>query len=320
MRLVLANPRGFCAGVDRAIAIVEQLVEANDEPVFVRHEIVHNRVVVDDLRRRGAVFVEDISEIPRGSLAVVSAHGAPPEVFQIAKARALRLTDATCPLVSKVHLEVSRHARHGRSVVVIGHRSHVEVQGIIGYYVSVDRGEIHVVETECEARALEVATPDRIGYVSQTTLAVDQTRLIIEALRERFPALVDPHAQDICYATQNRQLAVRNLATVCDLILVVGAPHSSNSQRMREVATAAGVEAHLIEGAGDIQPHWISGRRSIGLTSSASAPEHLVQEVVDRIRVFDPTVAVDEFGQPESISFRLPLDSADLSRTGGAAR
>ena len=306
MKLILANPRGFCAGVDRAIKMVEELLEIFSEPVYVRHEIVHNRVVVDELRTKGAVFVNEISEIPTGAVAVLSAHGAPPEVYADAKLRGLRLFDATCPLVSKVHLEVARHARHGRSVAVIGHRNHVEVIGTIGYYDSAADGSIHVVESTEEARLLVVSDPGRIGYVSQTTLAFDQTQRIVDVLLSRFPKLVGPHSNDICYATQNRQDAVRTLAGDCDLIIVIGAPHSSNSVRMREVAETCGVEARLIERPSEIEPEWLSGRTRIGLTSSASAPESLVAGTVEFLLSLAPALVVETTGAPEHVSFNMP--------------
>jgi 4-hydroxy-3-methylbut-2-en-1-yl diphosphate reductase len=317
MRLVLANPRGFCAGVDRAIAVVEDLLERSTEPVFVRHEIVHNRVVVDGLRARGAVFVETLDEIPDGAVAVISAHGAPPEVFREGARRGLRLIDATCPLVSKVHLEVMRHARHGRAVVVIGHRAHVEVRGIVGYYQWPDGGGIHVVENAEEARNLTVPIPDRIGYVTQTTLALDETRRVIEVLKTRFPHLVAPHSQDICYATQNRQDAVRHLAKTCELILVIGAPHSSNSLRLCEVAQDAGVPDRLVQYPADIDAEWLAGRSVVGLTSSASAPEHLIAEAIARIKSFYPNLEVEEFGEAEQVKFRLPPELHVVEKSAG---
>ena len=317
MKLILANPRGFCAGVDRAIKMVEELLEIFPEPVYVRHEIVHNRVVVDELRTRGAVFVDEVSEIPPGAVAVLSAHGAPPEVYADAKSRDLRLFDATCPLVSKVHLEVARHARHGRSVAVIGHRNHVEVIGTVGYYNSAAGGAIHIVESTEEASRLEVPDPDRIGYVSQTTLAVDQTQRVVDVLRSRFPRLVGPHSNDICYATQNRQDAVRTLAGDCDLIIVIGAPHSSNSVRMREVAETCGVEARLIERPSEIEPQWLSGRTRIGLTSSASAPESLVAGTVEHMLFLAPALVVESTGEPERVSFNMPTALRGHGSAGG---
>jgi len=306
MRLFIANPRGFCAGVERAVAIVDRVLDALGPPVFVRHEIVHNRSVVEALRRRGAVFVEAMEAIPPGAAAVVSAHGAAPAEHEAARRRSLRLFDATCPLVTKVHLEVARHARHGRSVVVIGHRGHVEVEGILGHFAAGGPGRIAVVADAEEAAALSVPDPARIGCVTQTTLAVDQAARVIAVLRRRFPALVEPVSEDICYATQNRQDAVRALARDCGMILVLGAPHSSNSVRLCEVAEAAGAEARLIERPEQIDPAWLVGRDAIGLTASASAPERLVQQAVRRIATLVPGVAVAEIGAPEQVSFRLP--------------
>jgi len=320
MKLILVNPRGFCAGVDRAIKMVEELLNIFPEPVYVRHEIVHNRVVVDKLRAKGAVFVDEISEIPTGAVAVLSAHGAPPEVYADAKQRGLRLFDATCPLVSKVHLEVARHARCGRSVAVIGHRNHVEVIGTVGYYDSTAGGCIHVVESTEEARRVEVPDPERIGYVSQTTLAVDQTQRIVDVLLTRFPRLVDPHSTNICYATQNRQDAVRTLAGDCDLIIVIGAPHSSNSVRMREVAETCGVETRLVERPSEIEPEWLSGRTRIGLTSSASAPESLVAGTVEYLLSLAPGLVVESTGEPERVSFNMPTALRGHSSTGGLQR
>ncbi|CAN7438236.1 4-hydroxy-3-methylbut-2-enyl diphosphate reductase [Phenylobacterium sp. LjRoot225] len=314
MKLFLANPRGFCAGVERAIAIVEQMLSTAEEPVFVRHEIVHNRVVVEHLRARGAVFVEDVSEIPLGALAVVSAHGAPISVFREAGDRSLRLIDATCPLVSKVHLEVARHARQGRSVIVIGHRDHVEVKGIIGHYEHTGAAAVMVVESNAEAEAVAPPTPDNLGYVTQTTLSVSHARGIIAVLRRRFPHIIAPHAQDICYATENRQNAVRKLAEACDLILVIGAPHSSNSQRLKETAQGEGVAAQLIERPEEIQAEWLTGLRTLGLTSSASAPEHLVASTIERLTALSPGLVIEEFGKPEMISFRLPAGLSDFDR------
>ncbi len=283
MKLVLANPRGFCAGVDRAIAIVEGALDCNEGPVFVRHAIVHNNVVIERLSRRGAIFVEKLSEVPPGSRVVLSAHGSPPEVYAEAKALGLRVFDGACPLVTKVHLEVARHAKQGRAVAVIGHRDHVEVQGILGYYDNPNGDGAFVVEEETDVIAVPEPRSGEIAYVTQTTLAVDQTLQIVAALAARFPRIIAPHRQDICYATQNRQDAVRQLAKDCDLILVIGAAHSSNSTRLVEVAQRAGVTARLIETADEIGSGWLEGVKSLGLTSSASAPEYLVDAVIERL-------------------------------------
>jgi 4-hydroxy-3-methylbut-2-enyl diphosphate reductase len=319
MNLWLAHPRGFCAGVERAVKIVEELIDLVDEPVYIRHEIVHNRAVVDSLRARGAIFVERTDEIPPGGLAVVSAHGAAPDVFRDARAAELRVFDATCPLVSKVHLEVLAHAKAGRSVIVIGHRGHVEVVGTMGWYDNPDGGGIQVVEDVREAQEVQVRDPSAVAYVTQTTLEVESANRVVSVLRQRFPLLVGPHHDDICYATQNRQDAVRNLCQRCSLVLVLGAPHSSNSLRMVEVAREAGAEARLIESAAELQLAWLEGHADVGLTSSASAPEYLVAGTIDRLRVLVPGVLVRELGQPEHLVFKLPTPLLDL-RAARAAR
>jgi 4-hydroxy-3-methylbut-2-enyl diphosphate reductase len=311
MNLWLANPRGFCAGVERAVKIVEELITLVDEPVYIRHEIVHNRAVVDGLKARGARFVERIDEVPRDGLVVISAHGAGPDVFHEAQAAGLRLFDATCPLVSKVHLEVLAHARAGRSVLVIGHRGHVEVVGTLGWYDAPADG-IQVVADEREAREVQVRDPASVAYVTQTTLEVESANRVIAVLRERFPAIVKPHHDDICYATQNRQDAVRDLCRHCDRVLVLGAPHSSNSLRMVEVAQESGVDARLIESAAELQASWFEGATDVGLTSSASAPEHLVAAAVERIRALVADVRVRELGEPEHLVFKLPVPLLDL--------
>ena len=320
MDLQLANPRGFCAGVDRAIAVVNDLLELFGEPVFVRHEIVHNKVVVQDLRARGARFVEDVAEIPEGAVAVISAHGAAPSVFSSAKARSLRVFDATCPLVTRVQLKVARHAGNGESVIVIGHRGHAEVEGLLGCYDTSSGPGIFVVETEAEAGAITVPTPDRLGYVTQTTLALDQTRRIVEVLAARFPKLISPQAQDICYATQNRQTAVKTLAKECDLVLVIGAPHSSNSVRLCETVRAQGGFARLVETAAEINPDWLAGCRLVGLTASASAPEHVVQAVVARLREISHGLQISEIGVAENVVFRMPQALLNLQESAGLAK
>ena len=318
MNLWLANPRGFCAGVERAVKIVDELISLVDEPVYVRHEIVHNRAVVDGLRARGAVFVERIDEIPQGSLAVVSAHGAAPSVFREARAAGLRLFDATCPLVCKVHLEVLAHARAGRSVLLIGHREHVEVLGTMGHYDNPEGGGIQVVENEDEAREVQVRDPQSVAYVTQTTLAVDMVYRVVAVLRQRFPTLIGPHHDDICYATQNRQDAVRTLCVRCPLVIVIGAPNSSNSVRMVEVARECGVSAQLIESEGDLQTSWFGGITNAGLTSSASAPEHLVAATVKRIRSLVGDVQIREVGEEENLVFKLPTSLLDLRASKSA--
>ena len=312
MNLWLANPRGYCAGVERAVRIVEELLALNDAPVYVRHEIVHNRSVVADLRAHGAVFVDSVEEIPSGSWAVISAHGATPDVHRQIAGRSRRLFDATCPLVVKVHLEVAAHARAGRSVLVIGHRDHVEVIGTLGYYDNPEGGGIQVVESIEEARTVQVRDSSSVAYVTQTTLAVEAANRVVSVLRDRFPALIGPRHDDICYATQNRQDAVRALAERCQRVIVIGAPHSSNSVRMVEVAAESGKAAHLIEGPADVRPDWLIGVSDLGLSSSASAPEHLVEETVRHLRTMVADLAVRELGRPEDVVFKLPAALLDL--------
>jgi 4-hydroxy-3-methylbut-2-enyl diphosphate reductase len=279
VEIVLASPRGFCAGVDRAIEIVERALEHFGPPVYVRHEIVHNRHVVDDLRARGAVFVDDPAEVPPGSLLVFSAHGVSPTVRRSAEQRELRVIDATCPLVTKVHVETQRMAREGYELVLIGHAGHVEVEGTLGQAP----GRIHLVETTDDVERLELENPEKVGCVTQTTLSVDDTRQIIEALKRRFPGIALPRKDDICYATQNRQDAVKQLTADADVVIVVGAPASSNSNRLVEVASKRGARAYLVQSAEDIDAGWLEGARAVGVTAGASAPERLVGEVVERL-------------------------------------
>ncbi len=309
MEIVLANPRGFCAGVDRAIEIVERALESFGAPIYVRHEVVHNRFVVDGLRARGAVFVDELDEVPDGATVIFSAHGVSQAVRKQADARRLRVFDATCPLVTKVHIEVSRHAKAGRDVVLIGHAGHPEVEGTLGQW---DRegasGEIYLVETPDDVRKLEPKHPDNIAYSTQTTLSIDDTKAVIDALREKFPAVLGPRHDDICYATQNRQDAVRKLGQQCDLVLVVGSPNSSNSNRLRELAEKQGVPAHLIDGAQDIDRSWIEGKANIGVTAGASAPESLVQVVVDQLRAWGGVNVRELQGDPENMTFALPKE------------
>jgi 4-hydroxy-3-methylbut-2-enyl diphosphate reductase len=280
MRILLASPRGFCAGVDRAIEIVERALQRFGPPVYVRHEIVHNRHVVDSLRAKGAVFVEDPREVPPGSLLVFSAHGVSPEVRRAAEEQRLRAIDATCPLVTKVHVEAQRFARAGREIVLVGHAGHVEVEGTMGHAP----GHIRLVETVEDAARLEVDDPERLAVLTQTTLSVDDTREVTEALRARFPKIQLPRKDDICYATQNRQNAVKELVREAELVLVVGAPESSNSSRLVEIARKAGRPSHLVQSAGDIEPAWLAGVACVGVTAGASAPEVLVEQVVERLR------------------------------------
>ncbi|MEO7916604.1 MAG: 4-hydroxy-3-methylbut-2-enyl diphosphate reductase [Dokdonella sp.] len=308
MQVLLANPRGFCAGVDRAIEIVERAIDTFGAPIHVRHEVVHNRFVVDRLRDRGAIFVEELHEIPDGATVIFSAHGVAREVRQEADRRGLTVFDATCPLVTKVHIEVARHGKAGRDVVLIGHAGHPEVEGTMGQWKAANTGAIHLVETpECVA-TLQPRDPGQLAYVSQTTLSVDDTRVVIETLRERFPAILGPRHDDICYATQNRQDAVRLLGQQCDVVLVVGSPNSSNSNRLRELAEKQGVPAYLIDGADDIDRGWIDGSRCVGVTAGASAPESLVQGVVERLREWGADHVENLSGEPENVTFALPKE------------
>lgn len=308
--ILLANPRGFCAGVDRAISIVEQALEAFGAPIYVRHEVVHNRTVVEDLRAKGAVFVEELANVPAGSTLIFSAHGVSQAVREEAAARGLRVFDATCPLVTKVHIEVRKHARAGREVILIGHDGHPEVEGTIGQYVGegAGRGAIYLVETPEDAARLEVRHPDDLAFVSQTTLSMDDTAAVIEALQERFPAIEAPRKDDICYATQNRQDAVRELARQVDVMLVVGSQNSSNTRRLTELAERMGVPAHQIDGTGELQRDWVRNARRIGVTAGASAPELLVQSVVDRLVDWGARRPDTGGSYTEDVVFSLPRD------------
>ena len=309
MDVLLANPRGFCAGVDRAIEIVKRAIETLGAPIYVRHEVVHNRFVVDDLKRRGAIFVEELDEVPDNNTVIFSAHGVSQAVRAEAGRRGLKVFDATCPLVTKVHLEVARHCRAGRDVVLIGHAGHPEVEGTMGQW---DRergtGRIYLVEDIDDVATLQIAQPDNFAYTTQTTLSVDDTVGIIEALRARFPAMQGPKNDDICHATQNRQDAVRDLARECDLVLVVGSPNSSNSNRLRELAQRDGVEAYLIDGAQEIDPRWIDGKRRVGVTAGASAPDVLIDGVIARLRELGASDVSELAGEPESMVFALPKE------------
>ncbi|MFY8134111.1 MAG: 4-hydroxy-3-methylbut-2-enyl diphosphate reductase [Aquimonas sp.] len=309
MDILLANPRGFCAGVDRAIEIVKRALELFGAPIYVRHEVVHNRYVVEDLRARGAVFVEELDQVPDGATVIFSAHGVSQAVRGEAARRGLKVFDATCPLVTKVHMEVAQHCRAGRDVVLIGHAGHPEVEGTMGQWNAESAGgRIYLVEDVADVAQLEVGQPGNLAYTTQTTLSVDDTRGVIEALRERFPTIVGPRKDDICYATQNRQDAVRRLAAECDLLLVVGSVNSSNSNRLRELAEKQGVPAYLIDGAEHIDPAWLAGRQRIGLTAGASAPELLVQGVVDRLRELGASGVRQLEGEPENVIFALPKE------------
>ncbi len=308
MEIVLANPRGFCAGVDRAIDIVNRALDIFGAPIHVRHEVVHNRFVVESLKQRGAIFVDELDEVPDNSIVIFSAHGVSQAVRSDAAQRGLRVFDATCPLVTKVHIEVSRYSGEGRECVLIGHAGHPEVEGTMGQYDTSSGGRIHLVETIADAASLEVSDPNRLAYVTQTTLSVDDTALVIDALRERFPAIQGPRKDDICYATQNRQDAVKQLALESDLVLVVGSPNSSNSNRLRELAERCGAAAYLIDGPDDIRPGWFNGKTRIGITAGASAPEVLVQAVVERLRAMGAAAPRQMAGRVENISFSMPRE------------
>ena len=308
MDILLANPRGFCAGVDRAIAIVERALEAYGAPIYVRHEVVHNRYVVDKLRRDGAVFVEELHEVPDGATVIFSAHGVSQAVRGEAEQRGLKVFDATCPLVTKVHMEVARLGRVGRSVVLIGHAGHPEVEGTMGQWNSANSGEILLVESVEDVAALAPKFPHQLSYVTQTTLSVDDTKAIIAALRAKFPDIEGPRKDDICYATQNRQDAVSRLADAVDLVLVVGSVNSSNSNRLRELAEKQGVRAYLIDGAEHIERTWLDGVKRIGLTAGASAPEKLVRDVIARLQSWGAGAVSELDGEPETITFALPKE------------
>ena len=307
MNVLLANPRGFCAGVDRAIEIVERVLDLYGPPIYVRHEVVHNRFVVERLRQRGALFVDELDQVPDGNTVIFSAHGVSQAVRQEAARRGLRVFDATCPLVTKVHLEVARHCDQGDEVVLIGHPGHPEVEGTMGQCRG-DMGRIHLVETKDDLAGLAVANPDKLAFVTQTTLSIDDTAQTIAALRERFPAISGPRRSDICYATQNRQDAAKDLARQCGLVLVVGSPNSSNSNRLREIAEKTGAKAYLIDGPEDIQPGWLDGVDRIGVTAGASAPEVLVERVVAKLKDWGADQVLESQGIQEEVVFSLPKE------------
>jgi 4-hydroxy-3-methylbut-2-enyl diphosphate reductase len=308
MNVILANPRGFCAGVDRAIEIVERALDSFGAPIYVRHEVVHNRYVVNHLRERGAVFVDELGEVPDGATVIFSAHGVSQAVRREADLRGLRVFDATCPLVTKVHLEVSRFSRQGRECILIGHAGHPEVEGTMGQYDESAGGRMYLVEDIADVDRLEVMHPDRLSYVTQTTLSMDDTARVIEALRARFPAIQGPRKDDICYATQNRQDAVRELSARADVVLVVGSPNSSNSNRLRELAEQRGVPGYLLDSPDQIQDAWLAGRRTVGVTAGASAPEVLVQQVIERLRERGATTVTEQVGRVENVTFALPKE------------
>lgn len=306
MDVLLANPRGFCAGVERAIEIVERALEIHGAPLYVRHEVVHNRHVVDRLRSSGVVFVEDLDEVPDHQVVIFSAHGVPRRVQEEAARRGLNVFDATCPLVTKVHIEVSRYAREGREVVLIGHAGHPEVEGTLGQFDPAYGGRMVLVESADDVARLEVSDPGRLAYVSQTTLSMDDTAEVIDALRSRFPAIEGPRKMDICYATQNRQDAVKALVSQCDLLLVVGSANSSNSNRLREIGARVGIDAHLVDGPADVDPRWLEGKQHIGVTAGASAPEILVRELIEYLKSCGTNKVTEVTGREESVTFSLP--------------
>jgi 4-hydroxy-3-methylbut-2-enyl diphosphate reductase len=306
MQIVLANPRGFCAGVDRAIEIVERALQLFGAPIYVRHEVVHNRHVVERLRGLGAVFVEQLSEVPDGATVVFSAHGVSTAVENEAARRALQVFDATCPLVTKVHMEVAHFAREAREVILIGHAGHPEIEGTMGRFDTSFGGQIFLVESIDDVERVAVRDPHRLAFVTQTTLSVDDTALMVAALRDRFPSLQAPRREDICYATQNRQDAVKKLLEKCDVLLVVGSRSSSNSNRLRELADRAGIPGYLVDGAEDLQREWLNGKHTIGVTAGASAPEVRVQQVVARLREWGADMPAELAGREEQVVFGLP--------------
>jgi 4-hydroxy-3-methylbut-2-enyl diphosphate reductase len=308
MQIYLANPRGFCAGVDRAIEIVERAIELFGAPIHVRHEVVHNKYVVDRLRGLGAVFVEELAEVPEGSTVIFSAHGVSTAVEREARERRLTVFDATCPLVTKVHMEVQRYARDGRDVILIGHAGHPEVDGTMGRFDTSHGGRMHLVQGIADVEALEIPDPSKLSFVTQTTLSVDDTAGIVEALRRRFPNLSTPRKEDICYATQNRQDAVKMLLGKCDILIVVGSRSSSNSNRLRELAERSGVPGYLVDGPEELSAEWFVGKRAVGVTAGASAPEILVQQVVERLRSWGGQVPEEISGREEHVLFSLPRE------------
>ncbi|KZN66955.1 4-hydroxy-3-methylbut-2-enyl diphosphate reductase [Pseudoalteromonas luteoviolacea] len=307
MEILLANPRGFCAGVDRAISIVERALDIFEKPIYVRHEVVHNKYVVDGLRARGAVFVEELHQVPDDSIVIFSAHGVSQQVRQEAKRRELKVFDATCPLVTKVHMEVTRASRKGTECILIGHHGHPEVEGTMGQYDNADGG-IYLVETPEDVASLTVKDPNNLFYCSQTTLSVDDTADVIEALRDKFPEIHGPRKDDICYATQNRQDAVRDLADKVDLLLVVGARNSSNSNRLRELADKMGTQAYLIDDEKSISSDWFTNVNRVGVTAGASAPEVLVQQVISHLKALGGETVVENPGQEENVVFAVPVE------------
>lgn len=314
MQILLANPRGFCAGVDRAIEIVERALEIHGAPIYVRHEVVHNKYVVDELKAKGAVFVEELDDVPDNTIVIFSAHGVSKLVEDTANQRGLQVFDATCPLVTKVHLEVIKYAKEGREVILIGHAGHPEVEGTMGRYDTSKGGRIILVEQVSDVATLKIDNPEQLAFVSQTTLSVDDTQDVINALREKFPSIAAPRKDDICYATQNRQDAVKALCAEIDLLLVVGAANSSNSNRLRELGERAGVQSMLITRAADIENDWLENCKKVGVTAGASAPEILVQEVIDKLKSAGGTGAIEYEGVRETVSFSIPKTLQRMDR------
>ncbi len=308
MKILLANPRGFCAGVDRAIDIVERAIGLFGAPIHVRHEVVHNRYVVERLRSMGAVFVEELDEVPDGATVIFSAHGVSRAVQEEARRRDLNVFDATCPLVTKVHMEVKRFAREGRDVILIGHAGHPEVEGTMGQFDESFGGRIHLVESPEDVQHLTIRDPERLAFVTQTTLSVDDTARVVDALRARFESLATPRKEDICYATQNRQDAVKKLTETCDVLIVVGSPTSSNSNRLREIAETRGIAGYLVDGPEDLRREWFAAAGAVGVTAGASAPELLVRRVVERLREWGGETAEEVVGRAENVVFGLPVE------------
>ena len=307
-KIILANPRGFCAGVDRAIEIVERALTLFDAPIYVRHEVVHNKFVVDGLKNKGAIFVETLDEVPDDATVIFSAHGVPQAVRLKAIQRGLKVFDATCPLVTKVHMEVVRYSKQGFECILIGHEGHPEVEGTMGQYDTQNGGHMYLVETVEDVQHLKLENENKVAYVTQTTLSMDDTASVIEALREHFPKIQGPKKDDICYATQNRQDAVKQLAEICDVLLVVGSVNSSNSNRLKEVAERIGILAYLIDNENDIRPEWVSGKAIVGLSAGASAPEILVRRVVEHLKKLGISQVVEDTGRKESVVFSLPKE------------
>ena len=313
MKVLLANPRGFCAGVDRAIEIVERALDMLKTPIYVRHEVVHNRCVVEELRNKGAIFVEELDEVPEGSVVIFSAHGVSRGVREAARCRRLRVIDATCPLVTKVHLEVLKNNQEGYETILIGHRGHPEVDGTMGQYDTVSGKPIFLVESPIDAESIQIRNPNKVAMVTQTTLSIDDTAEIIKILVTRFPNIRKPRKNDICYATQNRQNTVKELVEICDLILIVGSKNSSNSNRLHEIALKRGVDSYLIDTPQEISPHWLANKQCVGLSAGASAPETLVKRVVQTLRNYGATEVVEQLGVEEKLTFRLPKELWDFA-------